>query len=35
VDAKLLIRYPGLGYYVAGAAKPDNPASNGCKADAP
>jgi GntR family transcriptional regulator len=30
VDEGLLIRYPGLGYYVAGGggdAKPDNPAS--------
>ena len=35
VDEGLLTRYPGLGYYVAGATKPDNPASNGGKADAP
>ena len=35
VDEKLLIRYPGLGYYVAGAAKPDNPASDAGKTDAP
>ena len=35
VDEGLLMRYPGLGYYVAGAAKPDNPASNDGKTDAP
>ncbi len=35
VDEKLLIRYTGLGYYVAGAAKPDNPASGAGKTDAP
>ena len=32
VDEGLLIRYPGLGYYVAGTPKPDSPAS---KADQP
>jgi DNA-binding transcriptional regulator YhcF (GntR family) len=35
VDEGMLIRYPGLGYYVAGAAKPGNPASNDGKTDAP
>jgi DNA-binding GntR family transcriptional regulator len=35
VDEGLLIRYPGLGYYVAGTpAKPHSPASNGDKPDA-
>jgi GntR family transcriptional regulator len=28
VDEGLLIRYPGLGYYVAGAPKPGNPAKS-------
>jgi DNA-binding GntR family transcriptional regulator len=27
VEEGLLIRYPGLGYYVAGSPKPGNPAS--------
>jgi DNA-binding GntR family transcriptional regulator len=35
VDEGLLIRYPGLGYFVAGTSKPDNPASNSGKPDAP
>jgi DNA-binding GntR family transcriptional regulator len=35
VDEGLLIRYPGLGYYVAGGAKPDNPASKPDHPDAP
>jgi DNA-binding GntR family transcriptional regulator len=35
VDEGLLIRYPGLGYYVAGTAKPDNPASGADAADEP
>jgi DNA-binding GntR family transcriptional regulator len=35
VDEGLLIRYPGLGYYVAGTPKPDSPASNAGHADAP
>ena len=34
VKEGLLIRYPGLGYYVTGAAKPANPASNDGKTDA-
>jgi Bacterial regulatory proteins, gntR family len=37
VDEGLLIRYPGLGYYVVGnpgSAKPDNPASGAGKPDA-
>ena len=37
VDEGLLIRYPGLGYYVAGtpaAGKPENPASGAGKPDA-
>jgi DNA-binding GntR family transcriptional regulator len=32
VDEGLLIRYPGLGYYVTGTPKPDSPTS---KADQP
>jgi DNA-binding GntR family transcriptional regulator len=35
VDEGLLVRYPGLGYYVAGAGKPDNPASTPDEPDAP
>jgi DNA-binding GntR family transcriptional regulator len=38
VDEGLLIRYPGLGYYVVGAqgaTKPVNPASGAGKPDAP
>ena len=35
VDEGLLIRYPGLGYYVAGTPKPDNPASTPDQPDAP
>ena len=35
VDEGLLIRYPGLGYYVAGTPRPENPASNSDKPDAP
>ena len=38
VDEGLLIRYPGLGYYVVGVqgnAKPENPASGAGKPDAP
>lgn len=37
VDEGLLIRYPGLGYYVAGApgtGKPQNPASGAGQTDA-
>jgi GntR family transcriptional regulator len=37
VDEGLLIRYPGLGYYVVGtpaAGKPENPASGAGKPDA-
>jgi GntR family transcriptional regulator len=36
VDEGLLIRYPGLGYYVVGtsANKPENPASGAGKPDA-
>ena len=37
VDEGLLIRYPGLGYYVVGtpgSAKPENPASGAGKPDA-
>jgi DNA-binding GntR family transcriptional regulator len=37
VDEGLLIRYPGLGYYVAGrpaAGRPENPASGAGKPDA-
>ena len=36
VDEGLLIRYPGLGYYVAGGAgdpKPDNPAKSSADGD--
>jgi GntR family transcriptional regulator len=35
VDEGLLIRYPGLGYYVAGTPKPSSPASNCDQPDAP
>ena len=35
VTEGLLIRYPGLGYYVAGTPRPENPASNSDKPDAP
>jgi GntR family histidine utilization transcriptional repressor len=36
VDEGLLIRYPGLGYYVVGApGKPDSPASGAERPDAP
>jgi DNA-binding GntR family transcriptional regulator len=35
VDEGLLIRYPGLGYYVAGKPKPDSPSSNSGEPDAP
>jgi DNA-binding GntR family transcriptional regulator len=36
VDEGLLIRYPGLGYYVVGAPrKPDSPASGAGRPDAP
>jgi len=35
VDEGLLIRYPGLGYYVAGTPRPDSPASNAGETDAP
>ena len=35
VDEGLLIRYPGLGYYVAGTPRPENPASSSDKPDAP
>jgi DNA-binding GntR family transcriptional regulator len=35
VKEGLLIRYPGLGYYVTGTAKPVNPASNDGRTDAP
>lgn len=35
VDEGLLIRYPGLGYYVTGAGKPDNPAAATDSADEP
>ena len=35
VDEGLLIRYPGLGYYVAGTPRPENPASNSDKPDVP
>jgi hypothetical protein len=31
----LLIRYPGLGYYVAGKPKPESPSSNSDEPDAP
>jgi DNA-binding GntR family transcriptional regulator len=34
VDEGLLIRYPGLGYYVAGTRKPDSPASKANQPDA-
>jgi GntR family transcriptional regulator len=35
VSEGLLIRYPGLGYYVAGTARPDSPASSSGEPDAP
>ena len=38
VNEGLLIRYPGLGYYVVGtpgSARPENPASGAGKPDAP
>ena len=35
VDEGLLIRYPGLGYYVAGTPRPGNPASSSDEPDAP
>ncbi len=35
VDEGLLIRYPGLGYYVAGTPRPDSPASKADQPDAP
>jgi len=35
VDEGLLIRYPGLGYYVAGTPKPDSPATTPDQPDAP
>jgi DNA-binding GntR family transcriptional regulator len=36
VDEGLLIRYPGLGYYVVGSPrKPDSPASGADRPDAP
>ena len=35
VDDGLLIRYPGLGYYVTGTPKPGSPASNSGESDAP
>jgi DNA-binding GntR family transcriptional regulator len=35
VDEGLLIRYPGLGYYVAGTVKPDSPASAAGASDEP
>jgi DNA-binding GntR family transcriptional regulator len=35
VDEGLLIRYPGLGYYVVGTGKPDNPAAATDSADEP
>jgi GntR family transcriptional regulator len=35
VDEGLLTRYPGLGYYVAGSAKPDNPERTPGGPDAP
>ena len=35
VDEGLLIRYPGLGYYVVGAPQPENPASAPDESDAP
>jgi GntR family histidine utilization transcriptional repressor len=33
VDEGLLIRYPGLGYYVAGPAKPGSPARDDGRPD--
>jgi GntR family transcriptional regulator len=33
VDEGLLIRYPGLGYYVVGTAKPGSPARDNGKPD--
>jgi GntR family transcriptional regulator len=35
VDEGLLIRYPGLGYYVVGASEPANPNSAPAGPDAP
>ena len=35
VDEGLLIRYSGLGYYVAGTPKPGSPASKAGQPDAP
>lgn len=35
VEEGLLIRYPGLGYYVAGTARPGSPASTPDQPDAP
>jgi DNA-binding GntR family transcriptional regulator len=35
VDEGLLIRYPGLGYYVAGTPKPGSPSSTPAEPDAP
>lgn len=35
VSEGLLTRYPGLGYYVAGTAKPDNPERTPDEPDAP
>jgi DNA-binding GntR family transcriptional regulator len=35
VEEGLLIRYPGLGYYVAGTPKPDSPATASDQPDAP
>ena len=35
VEEGLLIRYPGLGYYVAGAPQPANPSSTPAEPDAP
>jgi DNA-binding GntR family transcriptional regulator len=35
VDEGLLTRYPGLGYYVLGPGRPDNPASTPDAPDAP
>jgi DNA-binding GntR family transcriptional regulator len=35
VDEGLLTRYPGLGYYVSGTARPDNPERTPDEPDAP
>ncbi|HEY1702184.1 MAG TPA: winged helix-turn-helix domain-containing protein [Trebonia sp.] len=35
VDEGLLIRYPGLGYYVVGASEPASPNSTTAEPDAP